>query len=228
MISNFLKSTIKASHLFTYIFSILHGSNFWRHPKSVLCRGAILRNVKFVIRGRNSCVLIPSGTVMTNCEIRLYGDNCKIVILGTSSISNTVLWSEDDNSQILIGAGLTMQGGQISATEGKRIEIGNDCMFSSGIDIRNGDSHSIFSLETGQRLNNAENVKIGNHVWLTKDVTILKGSSIANNIVIGNKSVVSGLLDKENAIYSGIPARLIKDNVVWDRYRVSQIDLSKS
>ena len=53
-------------------------------------------------------------------------------------------------------------------------------------------------------------------------------SSIANNIVIGNKSVVSGLLDKENAIYSGIPARLIKDNVVWDRYRVSQIDLSKS
>lgn len=228
MISNFLKSTIKASHLFTYIFSILHGSNFWRHPKSVLCRGAILRNVKFVIRGRNSCVLIPSGTVMTNCEIRLYGDNCKIVILGTSSISNTVLWLEDDNSQILIGAGLTMQGGQISATEGKRIEIGNDCMFSSGIDIRNGDSHSIFSLETGQRLNNAENVKIGNHVWLTKDVTILKGSSIANNIVIGNKSVVSGLLDKENAIYSGIPARLIKDNVVWDRYRVSQIDLSKS
>lgn len=228
MISNFLKSTIKASHLFTYIFSILHGSNFWRHPKSVLCRGAILRNVKFVIRGRNSCVLIPSGTVMTNCEIRLYGDNCKIVILGTSSISNTVLWLEDDNSQILIGAGLTMQGGQISATEGKRIEIGNDCMFSSGIDIRNEDSHSIFSLETGQRLNNAENVKIGNHVWLTKDVTILKGSSIANNIVIGNKSVVSGLLDKENAIYSGIPARLIKDNVVWDRYRVSQIDLSKS
>lgn len=228
MIFNFLRSAIKANSLFTYVFSILHGSNFWRHPKSVLCRGAILRNVKFVIRGRNSCVLIPSGTVMTNCEIRVYGDNCKIVILGgANSISNTVLWVEDDNSQILIGAGFTMQGGQISATEGKSIEIGNDCMFSSGIDIRNGDSHGIFSLETGQRQNFAEDVKIGNHVWLTKDVTILKGSSIANNIVVGNKSVVSGLLDKENAIYSGIPARLIKDNVVWDRYRVSKIDIKK-
>ena len=100
-------------------------------------------------------------------------------------------------------------------------------MFSSGIDIRNGDSHGIFSLETGQRQNFAEDVKIGNHVWLTKDVTILKGSSIANNIVVGNKSVVSGLLSKEKAIYSGIPARLIKDNVVWDRYRVSKIDIKK-
>lgn len=218
----------KKNPLFTYVFSVFHGSNFWRYPKSVLCRGAILRNVKFVIRGRNSCVSIPSGTVMTDCEIRVYGDNCKVIIQkGNNSISNTILWVEDDKSQIIIGAGFTMQGGQISATEGKRIEIGNDCMFSSGIDIRNGDSHGIFSLETGQRQNFAEDVKIGNHVWLTKDVTILKGSSIANNIVVGNKSVVSGLLGKEKAIYSGIPARLIKDNVVWDRYRVSKIDIKK-
>lgn len=208
---------------------MLHGSDFWRYPKSVSCKGSILRNVKFVIKGENACVSIPSGTIMTDCEIRIYGDNCSVIIQrGPNSISNTVLWVEDDNSQIIVGSGFTMQGGQISATEGKHIEIGNDCMFSSGIDIRNGDSHGIFSLETGQRLNYAEDVKIGNHVWLTKDVTILKGSSIANNVVIGNKSVVSGLLDKENAIYSGIPARLIKENVVWDRYRVSNLDLNNT
>lgn len=224
-----VKKIIKNNLLFTYIFSMLHGSDFWRYPKSVSCKGSILRNVKFVIKGENACVSIPSGTIMTDCEIRIYGDNCSVIIQrGPNSISNTVLWVEDDNSQIIVGSGFTMQGGQISATEGKRIEIGNNCMFSSGIDIRNGDSHGIFSLETGLRQNYAEDVKIGEHVWLAKDVTVLKGSTVANNIVIGNKSVVSGLLERENSIYSGIPARLIKENVVWDRYRVSNLDLNNT
>lgn len=73
-------------------------------------------------------------------------------------ISNTSFCCEDDGSTIIIGNDFTMEGGEIAAIEGCKVEIGADCMFSAGIDIRNGDSHVLLSKATGQRINESHDI----------------------------------------------------------------------
>lgn len=112
-----------------------------------------------------------------------------------------------------------MEGGHIASTEGESITIGNDCMFSGDIEIRNGDSHAILNAQTGERTNWTRPVTIGNHVWLTAHVRVLKGTTIADNCIIGNSAVATGLLNEPNTLYGGSPIRQLKKGVDWDRNR---------
>ena len=128
------------------------------------------------------------------------------------------MYLEDDMSSISIGKGFTMGSGHIAATEGKSIAIGDDCMFSDDIEIRNGDSHSICD-KNGNRINHAKDVRIGNHVWLTAHVRVLKGSSIADGSVIANSSIVTSRLETPNAVYGGMPVSVLKSDITWKRPR---------
>ena len=139
---------------------------------------------------------------------------------GSTIVSNTSFWLQDDNSTIIIGEDFTMEGGHIAATEGESITVGNDCMFSGDVEIRNGDSHSVLDVKTGERLNRARPITIGSHVWLTAHVRVLKGTLIPSCSIIGNSSVVTSQLEKTNALYSGIPCRLLKEDVNWNRYKL--------
>ena len=117
-----------------------------------------------------------------------------------------------------MGNGFTMVSGHVASTEGKTITIGNDCMFSNDIEIRNGDSHSIYDKECN-RINNAKDVSIGNHVWLTAQVRILKGSLIPDGCVIANSCILTSNLQTPNAIYGSMPVKLLKSNITWKRPR---------
>lgn len=52
--------------------------------------------------------------------------------------------------------------------------------------------------------------KIGDYVWLGFDVTVMPGSQIANNTVVGGGSVVTKKFP-ENVIIAGNPARIIRE-----------------
>lgn len=138
---------------------------------------------------------------------------------GNTIVSNTQFWLQDDNSTIVVGKDFTMEGGHIASTEGEKIVIGNDCMFSNDIEIRNGDSHTIIDITEQRRTNYAQPVVIGNHVWLTAHTRVLKGSRIAHSCIIANSAVVSGILEKSNTIYGGLPAKPLKEGIDWDRYK---------
>jgi len=92
-------------------------------------------------------------------------------------------------------------------------------MLAYDIEIRTGDSHSIIDLNTHNRINYAQNVKIGNHVWLCADVKILKGVTIGKNSIIGTGSIVTKSIP-DNCIAAGIPAKVIHNNVTWKRPRI--------
>lgn len=134
-------------------------------------------------------------------------------------VSNTSFVIEDDNGMITIGEGFTMEGGEIAATEGKSIMIGRDCMFSGDVDIRNGDSHAILDLKTGKRCNQAKDITIGNHVWLTAHVRVLKGAVIPDDSIVGNSSVVTSSFEVPHAVYAGNPAKFRKEGITWNRFR---------
>ena len=92
-------------------------------------------------------------------------------------------------------------------------------MFSSGIILRNGDSHAILDVSTNKRINNANSINIGNHVWMGADSKVLKGSIIGNNSIIATGAIVSGNCSNNNSIYGGIPAKKLKNGIDWIRER---------
>ena len=158
---------------------------------------------------------------INHCRFTIIRNNCKIIIGGGSAIvSNVHFWFQVDNSCIIIGNDFTMEGGHIAATGGESIAIGKDCMFSGDDEIRNGDSHSIFDIQTNKRINHAESVIIRDHVWVKAHVRVLKGVVIPSKSIIGNSSVVTGKFKTENALYSGVPCKIHKEHIDWDRYKI--------
>lgn len=180
-------------------------------------RGTFIKHCKLKIRGRNNVIVIGEKGRLRNCTIYISGNNNLLRIGGGHTIiANTTFWLQGDHCTIDIGEDFTMEGGGISVTENGKICIGKDCMFSFGIDIRNGDSHSIFDLQ-GKRINKAKDIVIKDHVWLGANVTVLKGVHIGSHSIIGTRSVVSKSCQTDQSIYAGVPARFIKSGIDWNR-----------
>lgn len=185
---------------------------------SLRFRGAFLYKTRIWVQGKNNIIHIASENRLNSCLIYVSGNNCEIHIEKHCILTNLEIWIEDDGGKILIGKRTTIEGGHIASTEGKSITLGEDCMFSHGIEIRNGDSHSIFNFETNERINNAKSVEIENHVWLGADSKILKGAIVGEGSIISTSAVVTGAVEK-NTIYAGIPAKKVKENIYWKRER---------
>ena len=159
---------------------------------------------------------ISSKARVKNTTIIILGNNHLINIDERSVIKDSEFWLEDSNNSVILGKIVRMNGVHLAVTEiNTLIKIGDDCLFSKGIDIRTGDSHSIIDLESNKKINFASNVIIGDHVWIGKDVTILKSSVINSNSIVGTKSLVAGVIPA-NSLAAGIPAKVIKSNISWD------------
>ena len=80
--------------------------------------------------------------------------------------------------------------------------------------MRNGDSHKLLDLYTGDRLNPGKDIEIGAHVWCGESVVILKGVKIGNGCVVGVASVVTKQFP-DDCTLAGNPAEIIKSNTKW-------------
>ena len=134
--------------------------------------------------------------------------------------SNGMIWFEDNECEIFIGARTTIGEAALSAAEnGRKIRIGTDCMFSKGIKIATTDSHSIINIENHERINPSKDVVIGYHVWLGQNVTINKGVEIGSNSVVAGNSVLTKSIPT-NCIAAGVPAKVVRVQIDWDRQRL--------
>lgn len=184
----------------------------------IINKGVFLQ-VRIDIKGNNNTVEIAEGAFLTNMTIYIRGNNNLLRIGAYCKFKGGCVWFEDYNCEVIIGDHTSIESAHLAVTEpGKRITIGEDCMLSAGIDIRTGDSHSILDAETGKRINYAQDVTIGNHVWIGLNAVILKGVSIGNNAIISTNAVVTQPIP-DHSIAAGVPAKVIKNNVTWLRER---------
>ncbi|TNM66163.1 acyltransferase [Aliirhizobium smilacinae] len=154
----------------------------------------------------------------------------KQLVIGIKGARNTLMLGSGINLRgtiaiqgrdltVSIGAGTTFNNVEIYC-KGKRngVFIGRDCMFSAGIEIRTSDAHTIIDLDTMQRCNVADGVYIGDHVWVSKNAFVQKGTTVGSDNVIGYGSMVKGDLDITNAVIVGAPAKPLRDRrVTWSR-----------
>ena len=57
---------------------------------------------------------------------------------------------------------------------------------------------------------------MGDHVWVGQDALILKGTQIGSGSIIGAKALVAGKKIQSNSLWGGVPAQLIRDDVLFD------------
>lgn len=140
-----------------------------------------------------------------------------MIIEEKCSLKGVTFWVEGDGNLLYIGKQTSIEAPcEIAVCEGKDVKIGNDCMFGPNLMIRTSDSHPLFD-NFGRRINQAENVYIGEHVWIGVDVLILKGTIIPDNSVIGARSLLTHSFKSANSVYAGNPCKLIKSNIIWKR-----------
>lgn len=174
---------------------------------------------KIQVSGFGNQVLIEKGAVLKKAKIYIQGSNNKIIVDAKAYLEGTIVHIEDNNCSIIIGEQTFIGPSHLACTEdGRSIVIGKDCMFSSNINIRTGDSHSILD-EKGNRINPAKSVQIGDHCWIGEGAKILKGVTLQNDTVVAAGSIVTRSFPA-NVIIAGNPAKIIKEDVNWDKRRI--------
>lgn len=96
----------------------------------------------------------------------------------------------------------------------KMLKFGDDVLISIHVMIIDTDYHPIFDNNL-KIINPNKEIVIGDKVWIGYNVTILKGTCIASNIVVGANSLVVGKLMEEHSIYAGNPAIIRKSGITW-------------
>lgn len=167
--------------------------------------------------GLNNKITIGNGVVLDGFHISIHANNCTVFIGDGCRLSGHLIMKLTDGGSFYIDEGSTVGGANFICGEGKTIKIGKDCMIAWGIEFRTTDSHAIHDLDTGKRINYADDIVIEDHVWVGAHVTILKGSLIKRGSVVSIRSVVTSQFDQENAVLGGVPAKVLKENISWQR-----------
>lgn len=200
-----------------------------------------MKNSNIIINdlGINNTVCIHDSIKLANkatIEITIKGNNNKITILEECNFKNTTIFIEGSKNSILINKYVTFQGniivqfdknsidiGKLSSfglvnlycSEGCKISIGKNCMFSRNILLRTNDGHSIINNETKEKINIAKDIYIGNYVWCGMNSNILKGAYISSMTVIGAFSTVTKKFPKKYIVIAGKPAKIVKEEIIW-------------
>ena len=184
--------------------------------------GSLMLNTRICCNGKRNIIEVENGCTLRNCSIQIKG-NCNTVKIGKEVRAiNADICIEDDGNTIKIGNKTKLLGRiHLACIEGTQISIGDDCLCSSDIVVRTGDSHSILD-KTGNRINPSKSVSIGNHVWIGHNVMLNKGTKIGSNSVVGTGAIVTKPFDENGVILAGIPAKIVKNEINWD---IARLDL---
>ncbi|MFJ4387724.1 acyltransferase [Pseudomonas sp. NPDC089408] len=194
--SNFFDEFIAVGNQFEGAVPVFHGKNSlnFKGVDSVIKvgRNVIFENVRIEM-------LTGSGTLIIGDNVRVNG-LLQIAPLSKIEIGENTIFNRQSH---------------LSAWEGASIKVGRGCLCSN-VEIRTSDMHSIVDLISGERINPAKSTIIEDHVWLGEGVTVYKGVSIGSGSVVGGHSVVTSTVPSYTMV-SGVPAKVIKKRVSWQR-----------
>lgn len=198
-----------------YYIPFLNRKRFFRGVRVKAGHATLLMN-SFNCKGHNNQFICENNASVRNCHIYIRGNNNRVFLGKNVRMSNVEMWIEDDNNSIRIMSDTSLVGKcHLACIEGTGIEIGENCMFSSQITMRTGDSHSITDRSTGERTNQSADIRIGNHTWIANSVTVLKGVRIADNCIVGTGAIVTKNIEEPYSLVAGVPAKVVKTGVDW-------------
>ena len=180
----------------------------------------LLDGLKIRNYGKNNEIILGDFVRIKKCTIIIHGSCNKIIIGDFSFLNQTELYIENENNEILIGKHTNIYGpAHLAVIEGTKILIGDNCLLSSDLHFRTGDSHSILDMQ-GKRINASQNIVIENHVWIGTKVTCLKGVYVASDSIVAATTTLCKKYEQKNCIIAGVPGKIVKTGVSWDSQRI--------
>lgn len=187
------------------------------------------QNLDVFIKGNNNICMIGEGIRFINTKIIIEGNNNYFRIGSTKgSVRNAVFnmgFNLDDRT-IEIGKDFDCGNCLIIANAANRgVYIGDKCIFSDGIQIRTADGHVIYDLESKNAVNKTlDDIRIGSHVWVGRNVFFGKNSGISDDSVVGYGSCVTKKYSEKNIVIAGIPAKIIRKNINWSKQSIESYE----
>lgn len=194
------------------------------HGNEIIYDGEPLdKKIDIRFRGSHNTLVVSSGADIKDLAVDFAGDSARVEV-GPTTRARVGLRFDlrcGHDSTITVGKDVGCAGRVfVSAVEGASVSIGNDAMFSWGIEIRTDDSHPIYNVRTGKRQNPSQPIVLGDHVWVAKDVVIMGGVTVGNGSVVGFRSILTKSVPN-NCIAVGAPARVVKRDIAWERPMVT-------
>lgn len=180
------------------------------------------RNLALTVQGEGNRITVKSPRWQGCIAIHGCGNTVVIEEEVTADMPTYIRIGTADSpcfrSSIRIGRGTTIVQADIeSFDDDSRIDIGEDCLFSSRVRLWCSDSHALADAEGRVRL--GREIRIGNRVWLGLDTKICKNSVIADDCVVGWGSVVAGRFEEPHCVLAGAPAAVRRRGVTWSKCR---------
>lgn len=189
----------------------------------ITAAGAVFKKCRIQFFGDDNLIEIAPGAKVTNLEITVLGSRNQILVGADVVFLDGAVWCSSDDGVIRIGEQTTISEASLTLTEpGMSITIGRDCLLSWKINLRCGDGHPIVDQTTGEIINAARPIILGDHVWVAAHVEVLKGVTIGDHSVIGTHSVVTHDVPA-HAIAVGVPARVRRENITWLRHAATPL-----
>lgn len=136
-----------------------------------------------------------------------FGENSVVSVGALTAYAGSRIGVEKD-AQFSYKSGVMNYNVTISCFE--KIEIGENVIISENTMIRDSDNHTIVR----DGYTPTAPIKIGNHVWIGVNCTILKGVTIGDGAIIAAGSVVTKDVPAHSLV-GGVPAKVIRTDVEW-------------
>ena len=153
-------------------------------------------------------------------NLRMQGNRSAAMFAGESSapITLPMISMRSDEQIFYWGLGATSVSSRVEIEgAGCGVLVGDDCMFSSGIWVRNHDMHTVFDTDSLEWLNPVKaDVVIEQHVWLSFEAAIVSSVRVGFGAILGARALLTRDL-REQTLAVGVPAKVIRQNVSWCR-----------
>lgn len=214
------KLTLYCYYLYSLFFCLRHLP--WRqarhipiliHPR-VRVKGMPRGSVEFLEPLRHGMLILGfDGTIGQS--------NCRTIISikngGRLRVGNIVNMARGtrliiDGGTMTIGSHFWCNGDSYFCCT-TRITIGDNNMYGWNVSFNTSDGHHIY--EDGKAKPMEGDITIGNHVWIASHCIIGKNTSIADDCVVAQHSLVGKRFEQANCLIGGMPAKIIKENYSW-------------
>ena len=154
------------------------------------------------------------GIAKTSKGIISFKDTTRIVFEGPAQFHSGVrLWA-DENAVLRFGKNFSANK-NFTLFYNDEIFFGQDCMVGWNVEIIDGNGHSV--INDNIKKSNTCKITIGNHVWIGANVKICRSVKIGDNSIVAYGSTVVGGCFGSYVMLGGYPAKVIKNNVNWEK-----------
>lgn len=178
-----------------------------------------ITNSTISFKGTNNILYCEGNVKIINAQFLFEGNNSVVYLSSAMNSQYSLTLVIYNNSTFFIGReGNLSSPVNINIQENQNVIIGADCSLSSGVNIRTADIHPIYDVQSKKRINYAQSVFIGDHVWIGHLAYISRGVKIGSGTIVDNYSFVPhNTKIRSNSLVVGNPVRIEKQNVFYTK-----------